>query len=129
MLLHDFRQVYQNYYSQRFLSPSFKVPHLLSFRLYSPMFSGCQKDPVLRNPSFKDSASHVFNIFQSFHQCSTKLFTFFESGSLWYDIHTQKLLNSQCFWLYMLNQVCFRICNSEVLFFVLACYCLQPISQ
>ena len=27
------------------------------------------------------------------------------------------------------NQVCFRICNSEVLFFVLACYCLQLITQ
>ena len=131
MLLYYFRQVFWHQYAQRFLSLSFEVPHTLKYP------SGCtqqcflvakKKYPVSWNRCSKDSANHVFNFFQLFHQYSTKLFNFFDS-ILWYNIQTQKPLHIQCFWFSLLNQVCFRICNSEIFFFVLAFYCLQLITH
>ena len=56
-------------------------------------------------------------------------FPILENWFWWYDIQTKKSLNIHCFWFNLLNQVCFRICNSEILFFVLACYCLQILTQ
>ena len=103
MLLSDFKQVFQDHYAQRFLSLSFEVPHLLSSRLYSPMFSGS-----------KDSASHVFNFFQIFHQYSTKLCKFFESGKLCH------------LWKFVFGDMIFRLKNHWILSAFFNCYLAAP---
>ena len=46
-------KVCQYHYTQRFLSNSFQVPQLFSSSLYSPIFSGHKKAPVLWNPISK----------------------------------------------------------------------------
>ena len=132
MLLYDCRQVFQHHYAQRF-----EVPHLLSSRLCSPMFSGCEKKfPVLWNPGSKDSTSHAFNFCSySINSLANYLFLFNLANFpisrhlffvIWYsDSKTTEYRILLVFF----PKSSFRICNNEILFFVLACYCLQLITQ
>ena len=117
------------------LSLSFRVPHLLCSRLYSPMFSEYQKKPksceilapkiqqVMCLP-FSSYSISILSNYSNFWIWHT-----FPAPEIWiFEIWNLKPLNIQCFWFSLLNQVCFRICNSEI-FSVLACYYLQLITQ
>ena len=102
-----------------------------------PCFLAVKKYPALWNPGSEDSASHVL----TFSSYSINILPNYLIFWIWptvlsletcfwlYEIQTQKPLNICCFWFSLQYQVCFRICNSEVIFFVLACYCLQLITQ
>ena len=95
-LFYNFSSKFVSVITHRFLSLSFQVSHLLTSRLDSPMFSGPEKRPVLRNPGSKDSVSHVFNFIQLFHQIIYIFWIWntFVSPEIyfwWYCIQIQKI--------------------------------------
>ena len=138
ILLYDFRQICQCHYTERFLSLSFEVPTLLSPRLYSPVFSGCEINtqscetliPKIQQVMFWTFFSYSINILTNYSIfLNLSHFTISRNLFLVISYSDSKPLKIQCFWFSLINQVCFRTCNSEVLFFVLACYCPQLITQ
>ena len=95
-----------------------------------------KKFPVLWNPGSKDSTSHAFNFCSySINSLANYLFLFNLANFpisrhllfvIWYsDSKTTEYRILLVFF----PKSSFRICNNEILFFVLACYCLQLITQ
>ena len=125
-------------WEERFSSLSFDVPHLISSMLYSPMFSGYEKYtqsweilvPEIQQVLFLTFSSYSINILPNYLNF-LNLAHFLVSRNLfsviWYL--DSKTTEYSVLLVFLANQVCFRICNSEILFFVLACYCLQLITQ
>ena len=133
ILLYDFRQVFQHHYAQRFLSFSFEVPQLLSSRLYSPIFSGCEKNSQSCEILVPKIQQVMILTFSSYSIISLANYLFLfnlanfpMSRHLFFVIWYSDSKTTE-YWILLVffPESSLRICNSEILFFVLACYCLQ----